>query len=382
MSLRAVATVVTFQGAPIGGAVCSLHVSTSGWLTAVTKTDGYVLWPEVDGGLTDSDLKITAHDFLDYLAHVTLPAGVNYQFAVPDAQMPPLTPVIPALSPLHVDGIDFRDAAGTRVVLAEVTNFLQFYRFIRGEDLTPTRYPGFDMDRVTLTMSYVPAQLGWTPLDPDILGWPGYLKVFDQFLAYKRSIGRRTELTYLCDMAPMGKSLVWQKKFVSACSEVAQPYGNVNLQELGNEVLDGDNGVNPHDFADLDRRGLIWSSGSSLSGEPVPEPYWDYCTPHLVRAPLFKELADGNFGEQVYGEWPAHPVPTHRPMLVNEMKGADETRHDNDRSNDPQEFRELGRIVASRNGGCLHSSLGVYSQPLGPVQQQCAAAFLEGIRGG
>jgi hypothetical protein len=280
------------------------------------------------------------------------------------------------LSALQVDGTDFRDARGQLVHICEVTNFLQFYRFRRGEDMAPTLYAGFDTDRVTLSMKYVPEQLGWLPLDADRdLDFFKYLALF---LAWKRSIGRRTELTILCDMAPMGKSVVWQRRMIEQTVEVASDFKDVAILEDGNEVTDGDNQVDPHALTGIDRKGLLWSSGSGQSGGPVPEPYGTHCTPHLTRESLAKMCADGNFGEQVYGSWPEHPTPTRRPMLTNEIIGAGET-DSGSRSTDRNVFKEIARILRSRNGGCFHATDCVYSRALGRRQEVCRAAFVQGF---
>lgn len=285
-----------------------------------------------------------------------------------------LTPT--PLSALHIDGMDFKDFSGRRIVLREVTNFMQFYHFELMQDMTPSLYDGFDLDRTTLTMKWIPEQIGLPPLNMA----PDDLQVtLAAYGAWKRSLRRRSELTVLCDMADMGIAREQQARILNAVYEVAADFTDVFLVEFGNEVLDGENRLDlPYLVANVNRRGVLSSSGSGLSGGVVPEPYLDYCTPHLNRGGLDKMLADANFGEQVYGSWPEHPHPTRRPMLTNEMIGADEARNDGSRSTDPNIFKEVARAFRSRNGGCFHATDAVFSRALGPTQDKCRAAFIEG----
>lgn len=279
------------------------------------------------------------------------------------------------LTDLHVDDIDFKDASGRRVVLVETTNFLQFYRFKRQEEMSPTLYAGFNMDRVTLSMKWVPEQLGWPILD--MVDDPAFQPLLRDFLTWKRSLRRRTELTVVCDRASLGRDMGWAARLLNLTYEVVQDFKE-NLVEFGNEVEDGEQLLDlPWLISQVNRRNVVSCSGSGLTGGPVPEPYLDYCAPHLVRSNLGKMMADANFGEQVYNTWKEHPTATRRPMLTNEMKGAGETDSDS-RYTDKRIAKECARAFRARNGGCFHATEAVYSRALGPKQEECRQAFIEG----
>lgn len=315
----------------------------------------------------------------DHTVHADTLLPVSFVVEVIEADARPSVPTPGGpLSEVRVSGVDFIDDRG-RLVFREATNFMQFYRHRRGEDMAPTLYAGIDLDRTTLTMKYIPEQLGLPVLNP-LSDLGAFQRELDSYLAWKRSIRRRSELTVLCDMADMGIGREDQARILDATYEVADRYRDVCLVEFGNEVLDGENRLDlPWLIARVNRRGVISCSGSGTSGAPAPEPYLDYCAPHLVRGGgLKKALADINFGEQVYGSWPEHPTPCLRPMLTNEMIGADEHQNSDSRSTDPNVFRELGRGCRARCGGAFHATDAVYSRALGPKQDECRAAFVEG----
>jgi hypothetical protein len=340
------------------------------WDERHANHDGWIGFQKCEPGKTF--VLVRCVGYRDYLLDVTMPHDETITVTLDRAP----------LAEVRVSGVDFV-AGGKRLVFREVTNFLQFYRVaVREEDPAPTLYKGIDLDRVTLTMKWVPEQLGWPVLNPlhDLLRFQQQLR---DYLAWKRSIGRRSELTVICDAYDLGLSKEDQARILNATYEVATDYRDVAIVEFGNEVEDGENRLDlPWLIANVNRRGVISSSGSGLSGGPVPTPYLDYCTPHLCRPgnddqALGKMLADINFGEQVYGSWAAHPIPTKRPMLTNEMIGAHETRDDGSRCNRPAVFRELGRGCRARGGGAFHAEDAVYSRALGPRQEECLAAFVE-----
>src|SRR6185436_8142961 len=148
---------------------------------------------------------------------------VQFLLKDPTAASPAPVP----LGPLSVQGVDFLEH-GRRYLPIEVTNFMQFYRFTLGQDLTPTLYPGFTLDRTTLTMKWIPEQLGLPPLHLPI---PDLQRLLGDYLTWKRNIGRRSELTVLCDMRDLGIAREEYVRILSAVYEVAQDFTDLCLVE-------------------------------------------------------------------------------------------------------------------------------------------------------
>lgn len=336
-----------------------------------TNDDGSQTWPIPYWGVQDYTLHVNKRYVNEAYGtsetYVPKPVSGEYGDIGISLALQPLAPV-------EVRGVDFI-SNGKRLILSEVTNFLQFYRFKRQEDMTPTLYPGFNMDRVTLSMKWVPEQLGWPVLD--MVNDPAFQPLLRDFLTWKRSVGRRSELTVVCDRRDLGRDQQWAARLLNLTYEVVQDLKE-NVVEFGNEVLDGEQMLDlPYLVANVNRHGVVSCSGSPTTGSAPPEPYLDYCANHLRRDSLSKMLADGNYGEQVYGSWDDFHA-THRPMLTNEMKGAGE-QESGSRYTDTNIALECGRIFASRCGGCFHATDAVFSRPLGPTQERCRQAFIDGI---
>jgi hypothetical protein len=241
-----------------------------------------------------------------------------------------------------------------------------FQRFLHGEDITSLLYPGFTMDRVFFTMLIIPGQVGFPVLTHE--NYPNFWPKLEEFFQFETAHGRRVDANLLQDMQMMAKSVGWMRNFVGQFTEIAAKYNP--LISLGNEVEK--NGVDPSQFTKP--AGILSCSGSSLSDEPCPKPFWDYLDAHLTRASVAAMLANANQAYMVYG-YTGFPA-TMKAIITSETIGADE-QASGSRSNDPALFRQLGRAMRARNGGCFHHSAGIHSQPMGPIQEQCRAAFLE-----
>lgn len=286
----------------------------------------------------------------------------------------PNVPVVPPLQGLHADGWDIRLDDGTRYVSNDVTNYLQFQRFLEGQDISHAFYPGFDGDNVTFLMSVVPAQAGFRPLTPAAYGAQTFYDGVAAFFAMKQARGRRTEATLLCDCDQLGFDHAAQAQHVERMYDLLRPFGTTNKVQLANEPEK--NGVDYTSFAQP--AGLFWSRGSSLAGGPCPLPAGNYSTAHLSRSsggdyldaqPFY--IVNGYDGYQ----------GTHGPVCTNETRGASDTENSGRRTTDPKYFRRIASAMRGWSGGTFHPEFGIHSDPMvpGSVQDACRLGWLEGI---
>ncbi len=287
-----------------------------------------------------------------------------------------LVPDVPEPDPLlelHSSGWDIYKSDGSRYVSNDATNYLLFQRFLEGQDISPLLYPGFDGYNVMFLASIVPGQAGFRPLTPENYG--GFYDRAADFLAYmNREQSKRVEATILCDCAAMGYSLQQQQNHVNRMYDVLRPFGTVNKVQLANEPENSPNGVDYKAFPQP--AGLFWCRGSSLAGGPCPLPAGNYSNQHLSRSAGGDYLdAQPYYMVAGYSGYPG----TQGPVCTNETRGADETENSGRRTTDPAYFRRIASAMRGWTGGTWHASAGIHSDPLGPVQDACRLAWLEGI---
>jgi len=121
-------------------------------------------------------------------------------------------------------------------------------------------------------------------------------------------------------------------------------------------------------------RGVLWAIGAS----GVPVRGGDYTTVHLDRGPaLWAQVAGVRQIGELADEFGA-PVISNEPIGADERSGRETGRQ---RWNDPAGFFALGVLDrAFSTGGVHHSQAGLMAELPGPVQQQCASAYVEGHR--
>lgn len=175
------------------------------------------------------------------------------------------------------------------------------------------------------------------------------------------------------------------------------------ILELANEITNGSQDTRITDANNLRAwgieivrpRGLLWAVGATDTDEPcppsdppdicrgyLPGEYpaggGDYSTAHLDRGrPSWNNV-------RRVREIFAIADDTRRPAMNNEPMGADELdgrQTGKQRWNDPALFFVMGALERAFSiGGVHHSEAGRYSQLPGPVQQQCAEAYIAGHR--
>lgn len=280
--------------------------------------------------------------------------------------MMPLTAEIPAL---QANGWEIRTEAGEPWRMIHGTNFLAFYRFLRGEE--PPLYDGLDGYRITTAMSVVPAQAGWPALTEDV--YPDLYIRFDEFQRWLLTQGKRAEFVGLADSAAMGWDLARQQRHVARITEILA--GGPHLFELVNEYDHPMQRVEPQRFTKPS--GVFACAGSPRTEQPCPVPAWDYSAQHLARR--FPTIYKDATPIEMIAGYESYPG-TQGPTLTNEMIGADETMDGWRRSNDPNLFRRLGGILREWNGGCIHIQSGIFSLPLRPREAACVDAFQRALR--
>jgi hypothetical protein len=136
------------------------------------------------------------------------------------------------------------------------------------------------------------------------------------------------------------------------------PDGNARIQALDDVIKHRPTGV-------------LVASGI-YDGYPVNGPHYDYGTMHTERKAEWprtsKDLLD--YRQQ-------QPMP----WVADEPTGAAEVADGDRRSVTPEDFAWYAATAALEGAGAtFHSSAGIDSAPLGPVQTACALAFFEALR--
>lgn len=122
--------------------------------------------------------------------------------------------------------------------------------------------------------------------------------------------------------------------------------------------------------------GVLWAVGATLaSDEPIDGVYaghgGDYCTAHLDRGR--ETWNQVRRVREIYAIAEAHGCPA----INNEPIGAAEPGTAGQRWNDPAMFFALGALDRAFGvGGVHHSQAGLMAELPGPVQQQCASAYV------
>lgn len=123
--------------------------------------------------------------------------------------------------------------------------------------------------------------------------------------------------------------------------------------------------------------GIVQTSGNYA---PPCHPRLDYGVTHTPRDEEWprkgKELYDLYSGFD-----PDLPGGIRSPWVSDEPIGADEVKKDGSRSNVPHDFFDDAAVCALMGaGGTFHFTDGIFGRVPGPIQQQCAEAYVAGSR--
>ena len=310
--------------------------------------------------------------------HAALPDGWINESAIlgngNDVGFPPILAYKPErVEPIIASGVDLL-VDGQRYVQRGATAFYMFGKFLRGEE--PVLYPGADTHRVMLTLASIPDQAGWARLDPSKIGGSVYFPHLDAFFQWAARKGTRLDVCCLADLQMMGlDNKDWAQGFVRDVVNVMRPYTHLTF-DLGNEPWNSVNGWRRE-----------WFTRPNL--------------PFLCTAGSFKDAGKDDYGYGGEDPWDAYQVHGRRDGPENEWKGLahamlgapsftwgkavlnnegmkfGENYLEGKQYADPRVARMYGKAMRAANGGHFHSDAGCFNNPLGPIAEQCRAAFFE-----
>lgn len=280
---------------------------------------------------------------------------------------------IKPLLPLRVDGVRFvtADGATYRPVFASILSILRRTPAERDAILDELVELGFNGGRVfsgRLTWAGQTAESARAAL-------PGLLEA-----ANRR--GLRVLVTAVTDSRDGGYDV--PAHLAAVADIVAQHPGN--LLECGNEYWHPSQSSDVNDAEWLERTcraafarsGLPWALGAPSTDEPTEAGIWPIPSGSFVTAHLDRSRDTWNQVRRVR-ELRAILDAVRKPVLNSEPMGAAETDQPGRRLSDPSFFFALGALDRLFGiGGVFHSESGLQGLELGPVQRECARAFVAG----
>lgn len=311
-------------------------------------------------GRTREQLSQTLHDSAEGVAHRT-------------PTPPQALPGAGESGPLRRDGIALRTVDGTSWRYRGFTDFGMFNRHRSGADIQPLLTERIGYGANTLRVLMVASAL--FQLSPD-----GFTDAqADSFFDLTASRGLRVEAVVLVDanpdqssnpgIAPTLPTWALQNAFLGRMAAVFNRHWNV-IGELCNECNHGINRVDPTQFS-KPAGPTLWERGSKTADEDPYLPPWDLVGDHPGRV----------------DEWPRRinckdiiGLLAHGPCVENEPMGAAEADEPGRRATSALDFAQFGAACGLLTNGCLfHSTDGIASQALGPVQAAAGRAFFAGM---
>lgn len=272
-----------------------------------------------------------------------------------------------ASSSIRIQGIDFVDAAGHRLVFNGTDQFLAYRQFLDGADLEPafaeSKSFNFNCWRVFLMGSKAQNQV--MDLKPSDAGYYEKLLPFAQLLNSRGILLLATVFVDAQDVLPnvAQQQQHWQRMTAFASTNT--------LLSLGNEWHK--NGFDPGNFSALS--GLVCSRGSDLSDAAPFKPYWNFAEFHprrdmptsvmdTVASPVFIHGSGGLAGPLFIDEPPKFGTNGSSAEFV-----------------EPFTAYRFARHYATECGGaCFHNFFGQRGQLMDGQTQACASAWSRGMQ--
>jgi len=294
----------------------------------------------------------------------------------PDVVMPPPTSV--ALTRLHVDGRGLVREDGSPFVWRGVSAFRLVYDVARGDEaharefLAWAQVTGFNLVRVFSTVVHM---FDLSPEDGrDAL--PRALELCAEYGLY-------AEVVAVADSASRDYDFQHHAMEVARICAAHQP---VAIYEFANEPLHGTQHEDLHHpdnvqrYAEESVSGLsmLWTAGPAESDEANGNPLGAYVVRHLDRGREGWQNIRRVWDIAYVQEETDKPTISDEPMGFDERDGRETGRQ---RFNNPDyalAFGVLHRITAT--GMTFHCQAGLQSDVPGPVQRECAEAFIRGTR--
>lgn len=251
----------------------------------LSKTDGTQGWPIPNWPARDYTLHVNTGDyrnaaFASESRYVATP-GADEEFTLattgetPAASAGPLTRLT-----AHREG--FTNAAGQRVVIAGVSAFMHYERFLKGENIRPlleqARELGANCVRVFGMAHYIPVNAGRAPFKPADYGD----RYFDSIPDFCRLASEYSLYVYWsvfpdADLIQPGDKRAFLNRVVEKLQQAPNTIGELTNEQDAHSF----NAVDP---TQVDRpAGVAFCSGSYGDiGGPQPHP-WDLCDYHQPR---------------------------------------------------------------------------------------------------
>lgn len=281
---------------------------------------------------------------------------------------------VKSLPRVRVEGLRFVTDDGKPWVMAFVSSFRLYERYLRGEDIRPLLQEAIDVGangvRVFGAFDFgsPDAQRLYPSEHPD------YYERLPQFFGVLAEYGLYAQFTAFADTqrsvpGALGQMVHW----LTLCNVLAG-VSNVLLERV-NEHDAHENRID----AFLPRPdGICASYGSNGQGSDPPAPFWDYADLHSERRGDFA-LSSTTLHFAVHGYGTTFPG-TQRATVNSEPPGFSDTMQPGRRTNDPRIAFLMGLGCCWGAGGTAHSDCGVNSVPLTPTQRACVEEFLRGVR--
>jgi hypothetical protein len=333
------------------------------------------------GDLPQSHLWIAAAGYQPYSQHLELPThNVQIRVGVPadpdrdDLILPPLEPQ--AMPRIQVDGLRFVTDDGRPWVMAFVSSFRLYERFLRGEDIRPVLQETSDVGangvRVFGMFDFGSPQT--QRLYPD--EHPDYYAQLRPFFALLAEYRLYAQFTVFADT----------KRAMPSADRQFQHWGHLfgELADVPNVLLERVNEANAHEngvAADVPRPlGILASNGSNGAGSDPPGPFWDYADLHSERPADLPKLLQSTttLAFAIHG-YPGFSG-TQRATVASEPIGFADVDQPGRRVANPDVAYLLGLGCCWGAGGTAHSDCGVQSVLLSPTQRTCVEQFLRGVK--
>lgn len=305
-----------------------------------------------------------------------------YEAALPPVFLDPPVLAFPSgLERITHTPTGFVKADGSPWTWAMMTGFCDYHLYMTGQDVAlhkawqQAKDLGSKGRRVLGHMRFI------TEAGIQVYGEQRFLDGLTPFIQMAAEYEQYIDFVVFADMQVIGLPLAQQQRvWLEAANRIDAANGFATLANENEK-----NGVNADDFA---YPGFACSAGSGLIDAlpPMPGPNkgWGRREMHTRRSPfpikVYQGPDDAIYIQRGYDEAQAAYYAPRSPVVISEPIGFAEVAIEGRRSTDVELARSYGHsFKAYANGGTLHSEDGIYSRPLGPIQQAAARAFFEAL---